>query len=156
LPVTGYRSPIADYRLPIANYQLPIQAMKNVAIMILGLAMQTYGAKLDEEQEVLMLAADILIDTYAAESATLRAIASGQAGHASALLQSDAAAVLTHDAALRIDARARTALAAMSSGDELKTMMAALRRVLKIEPVNTIAARRRVADAIVGKTGYCF
>ena len=48
-------------------------AFKKVALMVLGTAMQTYGQKLTDEQEVLCAAADILIDIYAAESAVLRA-----------------------------------------------------------------------------------
>ncbi len=50
-----------------------VAAFKKVALMVLGTAMQTYGQKLTDEQEVLSAAADILIDTYAAESAVLRA-----------------------------------------------------------------------------------
>ena len=49
------------------------RAFKKVALMVLGTAMQTYGEKLTDEQEVLSYAADILIDIYAAESAVLRA-----------------------------------------------------------------------------------
>jgi hypothetical protein len=33
-------------------------------------------------------------------------------------------------------------------------MLAALRRLLKVTPVNTVAARRRLADAAVGQGGY--
>ena len=47
--------------------------MKKVALMVLGTAMQTYGDKLADEQEVLTGAADIIIDVYAAESVVLRA-----------------------------------------------------------------------------------
>src|SRR5262245_8284608 len=57
-----------------------VGAFKKVALIVLGTAMQTYGSKLSDEQEVLCAAADILIDTYAAESAVLRAreaVASG-------------------------------------------------------------------------------
>ena len=43
--------------------------------MVFGVAMQTYGTKLADQQEVLMYIADILIDVYTAESAVLRAIA---------------------------------------------------------------------------------
>ena len=47
------------------------------ALMVLGTAMQTYGDKLTDQQEVLSLAADIIIDVFAAESALLRAAAAG-------------------------------------------------------------------------------
>ena len=51
--------------------------MKKVALMVLGTAMQTYGDRLTDEQEVLTLAADVIIDVYAAESTLLRAAAAG-------------------------------------------------------------------------------
>ena len=44
----------------------------------------------------------------------------------------------------------------MTEGDMLRTLMAALRRVMKVTPVNTVALRRRVADAVVGQKGYPF
>ena len=47
-------------------------------------------------------------------------------------------------------------LAAMAEGDTLRTLLAALRRVLKPAPVNTVAARRRIADAVVERKGYPF
>jgi len=133
-----------------------VAGMKKTAIMVLGLAMQTYGTALEEQQEVLMIASDIMMDTFMAESALLRAGQAATAGATTASLHADAAAVLTHDAGLRVDAAARTAIQAMRSGDTQRTMLAALRRLLKVTPVDTIAARRRLADAIVERKGYIF
>jgi hypothetical protein len=97
-----------------------------------------------------------MMDTFMAESALLRAGQAAAAGAPSASLHADAAAVFTHDAALRADAAARTAIQAMTSGDTQRTMLAALRRLLKVTPVDTIAARRRIADATTEKKGYVF
>lgn len=133
-----------------------VTGMKKTALMVLGLAMQTYGIALEQEQEVLMLASDIMMDTFMAESALLRAGQAAAASTSSASLQADAAAVFAHDAALRADAAARTAIQAMTGGDTQRTMLAALRRLLKVTPVNTIAARRRIADATTEKKGYVF
>jgi len=44
----------------------------------------------------------------------------------------------------------------MVDGDTLRTMIAALRRVLKITPINTTVLRRRLADEAVAKSGYIF
>jgi hypothetical protein len=44
----------------------------------------------------------------------------------------------------------------MTDGDTLRTLLAALRRVMKGMPVNTIALRRRLAEAVVQKKGYPF
>jgi alkylation response protein AidB-like acyl-CoA dehydrogenase len=135
---------------PLENERRSVAAMKKVALMVLGTAMQTYGDKLADEQEVLSGAADIIIDTYAAESALLRAAQSPSGLHA------DAAAVIVNDAAGRVELAARQALAAMADGDTLRTLLAALRRVMKVTPVNTVALRRRIADAVAGRKGYPF
>ena len=152
--------------------------------MMLGLALQTYGQALAEEQEVLMYVADILIDVYAADSAVLRADAAATANlsrrstqssqnsqsqlfsadsavsalnaERRAALHVDAARVFVSDAALRIEVSARQALAAMTEGDALRTTLAALRRVLKVTPINAVALRRRLADEAVARGGYVF
>ena len=133
-----------------------VAAFKKVALMVLGVAMQTFGQKLTDEQEVLMHAADILMDVYAAESALLRASAATASKHAKAGLHVDAARVFTNDAALRIDASARQALAATVEGDTLRTMLAALRRLVKVTPLNTAALRRRLSEDAVTRGGYPF
>ena len=103
-----------------------------------------------------MLVADILIDVLSAESAVLRAIAAADRHVARAPLHADAAQVFVNDAVLRVEASARQALAAMVEGDTLRTMLAALRRLLKVTPVNTVAIRRRLADESVARGGYIF
>jgi alkylation response protein AidB-like acyl-CoA dehydrogenase len=138
----------------LADESRAITSFKKTALMVFGVAMQTYGTKLTDEQEVLMHLADIAIDLFSAESAVLRAQAASAANAPRAGLHVDAARVFVNDAAMRIDASARQALAATVDGDMLRTMLAALRRVLKVAPINTVAARRRIADATVERGGY--
>ena len=127
-----------------------VTAMKKVGLMVLGTAMQTYGEKLADEQEVLIAAADIIIETFASESALLRAAQNGGDLHAAA------AKVYINDAAGRIEHSAKTALAAMADGDTLRTLLAALRRLLKVTPINTVVLRRQLADATVERRTYVF
>jgi alkylation response protein AidB-like acyl-CoA dehydrogenase len=126
-----------------------VAAMKKVALMLLGTAMQTYGEKLSEEQEVLTTVADVVTDVFAAESVVLRAVGRSE-------LHSTVARIYINDAGGRVELGARTALAAMTDGDTLRTLLAALRRLLKVQPVNTVALRRQLADAIVDRKGYPF
>jgi alkylation response protein AidB-like acyl-CoA dehydrogenase len=138
----------------LADERRAMTAFKKTALMLFGLAMQTFGTKLTDEQEVLMHLADISIDLFSAESAVLRAQAASASGAPRASLHVDAARVFVNDAAMRIDASARQALAATVDGDTLRIMLAALRRLLKVVPINTVAARRRLADATVERGGY--
>jgi hypothetical protein len=135
---------------PLDAERRAVTAMKKVGLMVLGTAMQTYGEKLADEQEVLIAAADIIIETFASESALLRAAQNGGDLHAAA------AKVYINDAAGRIEQSAKTALAAMADGDTLRTLLAALRRLLKVTPVNTVVLRRQLADATVERRMYVF
>jgi alkylation response protein AidB-like acyl-CoA dehydrogenase len=141
-----------DAEGPLVEQARAVKTFKKVVLLVAGSAMQRFGEKLQDEQEVLTYLADILIDTYAAESAVLRALAIPQ-DDASAPLHADAASVYVNEAAGRIELAARC-LASMSEGDTLRTQLAALRRLLKVTPVNTVAMRRRLADAAVAKGAY--
>jgi alkylation response protein AidB-like acyl-CoA dehydrogenase len=141
---------------PLANEARAVAAFKKTALMVLGLAMQTFGSKLTDEQEVLMHLADVLMETYQAESALLRAQAAAARGDARLELHRAAARVFVNDAAMRVEASARQALAAIVEGDTLRTMLAALRRLIKVTPINTVKLRRALADAAITKGGYVF
>ena len=141
---------------PLDEEAVLVSAFKKVALMVLGTAMQTYGQKLNDEQEVLGYAADILIDTFAAESAVARARAASAGAPEHAHLHEAAARCFVNDAAQRVEHAARSALAAMAEGDALRTLTAVLRRILKYTPVNTVDLRRQLAVATVEKGRYIF
>ena len=103
-----------------------------------------------------MILADVIIDVFVAESAVLRAEQAALGRATMAALQADAASVFAHDAGLRVDVCMRTLLASLGEGDTLRTTLAALRRLLKVSPVNTVTARRRLADAVVARRAYLF
>src|SRR5207237_5629446 len=114
-----------------------------------------YSDKATEQQEVLAAASDMIMDVFAMESAIMRTEKTiGLKGEASCTLQIDATRIFASDAIQRVEQRAKTAIAAMSEGDDLRMMMGVLRRYMKFVPVNTIAARRRLADAVIEAGKY--
>lgn len=133
------------------------QNAKKVALMTLGTAAQKYMMKLADQQEILMGIADIIMDTYAMESAILRArkLAASQ-GETAAARYLDMTRVFCNDAVGRIESRAKSTLAGMSEGDELRTLLAALRRFTKQQPMNTIVARQRIANDMIAANKYIF
>ena len=141
---------------PLDQERRAVASMKKTALMILGTAMQTYGAQLAEQQEILLIAADILIDTYASESVLLRAVTAMSHAVPTAPVHEAAARTFINDAAGRVEIAARSALASMAEGDTLRTLLAALRRIMKVTPVNTVVLRRAVADAVTSRKGYPF
>jgi alkylation response protein AidB-like acyl-CoA dehydrogenase len=130
---------------------------KKVALMTLGTAAQKYMMALGEQQEILLGIADIIMDAYAMESAILRAqkLAASQ-GEEAAARYVDMTRVFCNDAVERIEARAKNTLAGMSEGDELRTLLAALRRFTKMTPMNTITARQRIADVLIGANKWAY
>jgi len=130
---------------------------KKVALMTLGTAAQKYMMGLSDQQEILMGVADIIIDTYAMESAILRTLKmAASQGEKAAALYTDMTRTFCNDAVERIEAHAKNTLAAMAEGDELRTLLAALRRFTKMTPMNTVAARQRIANAMIEANKYLF
>jgi alkylation response protein AidB-like acyl-CoA dehydrogenase len=146
-----------DDDMVLAAEQKLAQNAKKVALMILGTAAQKYMMKLADQQEVLMGIADVIMDTYAMETAILRArkLVSSQ-GEVAAERYLDMTRVFCNDAVERIEARAKNTLAGMSEGDELRTLLAALRRFTKLQPMNTIAARQRIAGEMIAANKYVY
>jgi butyryl-CoA dehydrogenase len=133
-----------------------VGALKKTALLLLGSALQRYGDALADEQEVVMLVSDVIAAAFAAESSVLRAEAAVSTDAARASLHADAACLTAYDGALSAEADARTAIARLADGDDRRLLLAALRRLLKIEAFDAIGARRRLADAITTRRGYLF
>jgi hypothetical protein len=96
------------------------------------------------------------MDVYAMESSLRRAQKALAKRGESANVMGDAARAFAYDAMDRIEKEARTALAASADGDTLVTQLAVLRRFAKHAPIDTIAIRRRVADAVLAQDRYPF
>ncbi len=130
-----------------------VEGFKKAALMTLGLAMQRYGEAVSEEQEVLVSIADIIITVACAESALLRAMG---APASTGGLHGEAARLIIDDGALRIDGASRHVVAAIAEGDALRTYLAALKRLLKVAPINTVLGYRRLADETLRSGAYIF
>jgi alkylation response protein AidB-like acyl-CoA dehydrogenase len=125
---------------------------KKITLMAIGLAYQKYLDSLEKQQEIVMSIADMMMETFAMESALLRArklAASGKGGNAA-----DMCAVFLRDAMARIEISARHVLGGCSEGDALRTNMAVLRRLAKYDPVNAVALRRQIAGRLLARDRY--
>ena len=122
-----------------------VGAMKKACVAALGFAAQKHGENIKDRQEILSDAADMFMETYACESGLLRALKKASIdGEGSARGMADMLTLYTHDAMDRVAVWGRNVLAQSAEGDELRTMLAGLRRLGKHVPVN----RARLHDAI--------
>ena len=124
--------------------------VKKVALLVAGAAFQKFQQKLSDEQEVLISIANVVMEAYACESAVIRAqkVAAAK-GEAAAELMADATRVFCADAVGRVDAFAKSVMAAIAEGDTLRTQLAALRRFTKVMPVNGVAIRRKICAKLL-------
>jgi alkylation response protein AidB-like acyl-CoA dehydrogenase len=131
---------------------------KKVALMVLGTAAQKYMTELQNQQEILLSCADIIMDAYQMESAILRAQKLAQKnGEETAARYIDMASVFCNDAIQRVEMKARNTIAALGEGDEVRMLLTALKRFTKNNsPVNTITARQRIADVLIQANTYCY
>ena len=126
---------------------------KRLTVQTLALASKKYGKGLGSEQEVVGRLADMAIEVYALESAILRAekMQPRAGGHAAIAL--DIVAVFAADASDRLGIAAKNALATLEGPEAGAAVERALAE-LRHGPVDTIAARRRIADAVIEAGRY--
>ncbi len=132
-----------------------VAGARKVALMCLGVAVQKFEQQLTDQQEILGHFADVAMETYALESAVLRAQKRASAlGEEKTRLQEAAVRCFAQDAMDRVEVSARRLLSAVDEGDMLRTYLAALKRFTKRDAVNTVALRRLVANAALEAGGY--
>jgi alkylation response protein AidB-like acyl-CoA dehydrogenase len=124
---------------------------KKITLFALGLAFQKYLDQLDQQQEILTALADCAMQTYAMETVALRCERLTKSP-----LAADVANVFLRDAINTIEDHARGVLSACAEGDALRTNMAILRRLAKHDPVDSVAARRRISARLLETGKYLF
>jgi alkylation response protein AidB-like acyl-CoA dehydrogenase len=141
---------------PFAEEEKSLEQAKKIFLLASGTAMQKFREQLAEQQEIVASLANIVMDVYAMESTLRRAQKASAARGAAASVMCDAARAFIYDAMDRVEKDARTALTATAEGDTLITQLAVLRRFSKHAPLDTIAIRRRVAEAVLAQDRYPF
>ncbi len=132
----------------LAAEEATVAAMRTVTLLLAGAAVQRHGTQLDQEQEVLSGIADLAIDLFAMESAVERAKAAADPRH------HDLARLVVAERAGSGEQRAKRLAAGIADGDEARTLVAGIRRLLRGDPVDQIAIARRVAAAVVERVAY--
>jgi alkylation response protein AidB-like acyl-CoA dehydrogenase len=139
----------------LAAEKAAVANAKKVFLFATGAAVQKFMDNLTEQQEILSMLSDIVMEVYAMESALLRTLKLvAHQGEEKTVVQLDITRVYVNDALARINTAATQVLAAISEGDDLGKQVALLRRLTRHTPVNTVAARRRIADAMIQAGRY--
>jgi enoyl-CoA hydratase/carnithine racemase len=140
-----------------ASERKTISNMKKVILMTAGAAVQKLMQQLQNEQEILMNIADMMIETFIAESILLRTIKHvDKKGESASQIHIDLLHCYLNDATDKIAKCGKEAINAFATGDEQKLMLLGLKRFTKSDPFNSKDARRRIADKLIDEGMYCF
>lgn len=147
-----------DYSELFAEEKDMIKRLKKVFLMVSGKAVQQFGPDLEAHQQLLMAAADILIEVYMAESAVLRAEKNAKrSGEDSQSAQIAMARLYLYEAVDIVIKKGKEAIVSFTEGDEQRMMLMGLKRFTKYQnQPNVVQLREMIADAVAERNGYTF
>ncbi|MFN8254655.1 MAG: acyl-CoA dehydrogenase family protein [Bacteroidales bacterium] len=151
---------IPDFSAPSEDYfeekRKAIRNFKKAILMVSGAAIQKFMQTLDEEQELLFNAANMLMYTYAVESTMLRVEKLMKLkGENNIRIYKDILDVFLYDSASKINKEGVDAVNSFAEGDEQMALLMGMKRYTKVQPVNVRLARRRIAQALISENKYC-
>jgi alkylation response protein AidB-like acyl-CoA dehydrogenase len=147
-----------DYSELFAEEKAMVAKLKKVFLMVAGSAVQKYGPDLDAHQQLLMAAADILIEIYMAESTILRTEKMAKSkGKENVKEQIAMAQLYLYEAVDIINSKGKEGIASIAEGDEQRMMLMGLRRFTKYNTLpNVVGLRETIASKLVSENTYCF
>jgi alkylation response protein AidB-like acyl-CoA dehydrogenase len=134
-----------------------LKKLKKVFLMVGGKAAMALQDRIEDEQEIMMNLADVMIEIYAVESALLRSeklvSLKGEEACASQIAM---AKIYLYEAVDKIEAAAKEAIVSFAKGDEQKVLLMGLKRYTKPDFINVKELRRQVADYMIAQGKYPF
>ena len=147
-----------DYSELFAEEKEMVAKLKKAFLMVAGGAVQKYGPDLDSHQQLLMAAADILIEIYMAESTILRTEKNAKKEGKENIKEQIAMAQLYLYKAVDIVAqKGKESIISFAEGDEQRMMLMGLKRFTKYTNMpNIVALRQSIATKLINENQYCF
>ncbi len=147
-----------DYSELFAEEKEMIAKLKKVFLMVAGSAIQKYGPDLEQHQQLLLAAADILNEIYMAESTLLRTEKNAKRfGQKEQEAQIAMAKLYLYNAVEIIAKNGKEAIISFAEGDEQRMLLMGLKRFTKYQNYpNVIALRDLIAEKLKSEGKYCF
>ncbi len=147
-----------DYSEVLSEEKAILAKLKKVFLMVAGSAVQKFGPQLEEHQQLLLAASDILIEIYMTESAILRTEKNvKRTSEAEQKAQIAMTQLYLFNAIEDITSKAKEAIASFAEGDEQRMMLMGLKRFTKYQNMpNVVALRNIIADKVTAENKYCF
>ncbi len=131
-----------------------VERAKRASIYTVTKGAMKFMAAMEQEEEFMEYAADLLIDLYATDSAIARALMAHKAGDPQAAVHTKLAQLTLWRFFTNIRANLERVLQAIAEGDELRAELAQVRAYLGDYDLNAVALQREIATLVVEKGGY--
>lgn len=147
-----------DYSELFSEEKAVLANLKKVFLMVAGAAVQKFGPDLEQHQQLMMAASNILIEIYMAESGILRAEKNAKRFGADSQKEQIAMAQLYLYNAVEITIKnAKEGIVSFAEGDEQRMMLMGLKRFTKYTNMpNVVDLRNRIAEKVKSENQYCF
>lgn len=147
-----------DYDELFAEEKAIIAKLKKAFLMVAGSAVQKFGTELEQHQQLIACASDILIEIYMAESGILRTEKLAKSkGEATVKEQIAMAKLYLYNAVDIVAQKGKEGIVSFAEGDEQRMMLMGLRRFTKYDnQPNVIELREIIATKVIAENSYCF
>ncbi|TLP79086.1 acyl-CoA dehydrogenase family protein [Maribacter sp. ACAM166] len=147
-----------DYSELFAEEKDILKRLKKVFLMVAGSAVQKYGPELENHQQLMLAASDILIEVYMAESTLLRTEKNAKRfGEEAQATQIAMSKLYLFNATEIIINKGKEAIISFAEGDEQRMMLMGLKRFTKYTNYpNIVALRTQIADKVAADNEYTF
>ncbi|WP_417854914.1 acyl-CoA dehydrogenase family protein [Xanthomarina gelatinilytica] len=147
-----------DYSELFSEEKEMIAKLKKVFLMVAGAAVQKFGPDLEEHQQLLIAASDILIEIYMAESAILRAEKNAKRfGEDAQAVQIAMAKLYLYNAVSIVEKNGKESIISFAEGDEQRMLLMGLKRFVKYTNYPDIVDLRiAIAEKVKAENKYCF
>jgi alkylation response protein AidB-like acyl-CoA dehydrogenase len=147
-----------DYSELFSEEKDMIKKLKKVFLMVAGAAVQKFGPDLDNHQQLLIAASDILIEIYMAESTILRTEKNAKRfGEDTQKVQIAMSKLYLYNAVSIIENRGKESIISFAEGDEQRMLLMGLKRFTKYTNYPDIVdLRRDIAEKVKAENKYCF
>ncbi|KKN98381.1 hypothetical protein LCGC14_0149150 [marine sediment metagenome] len=154
--IPSFDSP--DFSKLFAEEKDILKRLKKVFLMVAGSAVQKFGPELENHQQLMLAASDILIEVYMAESALLRTEKNAKRfGEEAQATQIAMSRLYLFNATETIISKGKEAIVSFAEGDEQRMMLMGLKRFTKYTNYpNVVALRTQIADKVSADNGYTF
>jgi len=147
---------IPDYSVLFSQEKEILGKLKKVFLMIAGKAVEKFGMELEQQQEIVLCAAEILIEIYMAESTLLK---TEKLTNKTPTKEADLQIAMTQlnlfNAVEIINRKGKEAIISFTEGDEQRMLLMGLKRFTKYQNYpNIVALKKKIAAVVIAKNKY--